>query len=201
MMLFYLSMVSTVEEKQKVQRVYEQYYGLMMYIAGRYCPQRSDAEDVVHDAIVKIIRHIDCVDVSDETRTKAFCVTVVKHTALDRLKAKETNVISMEDFQEEPVHSNDFASSASSRSSCRHRYRYPIRASKAVPIRYSRTLALLGTSDFVFRPRRATAASSGVSSGSSASMAFAWKTAETIRAARSCSTWTCVETGSSRILT
>ena len=109
MMLFYLSLVQTDQDKQKIQRVYEQYYGLMMYIAGRYCPQRSDAEDVVHDAIVKIIRHIDCVDVSNETRTKAFCVTVVKHTALDRLKAKENHVISMEDFQEVPAQANDFA--------------------------------------------------------------------------------------------
>ncbi len=109
MLLLYLSLVRTDRDKQKVQRVYEQYYGLMMYIASRYCPQRSDAEDVVHDAIVKIIRHIDCVDVSDETRTKAFCVTVVKHTALDRLKSKEAQVISMEDFQETPAQTTDFA--------------------------------------------------------------------------------------------
>lgn len=109
MLLLYLSLVRTDRDKQKVQRVYEQYYGLMMYIAGRYCPQRSDAEDLVHDAIVKIIRHIDCVDVSDETRTKAFCVTVVKHTALDRLKSKEAQVISMEDFQETPAQTTDFA--------------------------------------------------------------------------------------------
>lgn len=109
MMLFYLSLVQTDQDKQKIQRVYEQYYGLMMYIASRYCPQRSDAEDVVHDAIVKIIKHLACIDANDAIRTKAFCVTVVKHTALDRLKAKENNVISMEDFQEEPVHSNDFA--------------------------------------------------------------------------------------------
>lgn len=109
MMLFYLSLVQTDRDKQKIQRVYEQYYGLMMYIASRYCPQRSDAEDVVHDAIVKIIKHLACIDANDAIRTKAFCVTVVKHTALDRLKAKENNVISMEDFQEEPVHSNDFA--------------------------------------------------------------------------------------------
>lgn len=109
MMLFYLSLVQTDQDKQKIQRVYEQYYGLMMYIASRYCPQRSDAEDVVHDAIVKIIKHLACIDANDAIRTKAFCVTVVKYTALDRLKAKENNVISMEDFQEEPVHSNDFA--------------------------------------------------------------------------------------------
>lgn len=109
MLFFYLSLVGTSQDKQKVQRIYEQYYGLMMHIASRYCPQQSDAEDVVHDAIVKIIKHLACIDANDAIRTKAFCVTVVKHTALDRLKAKETNVISMEDFQEEPVHSNDFS--------------------------------------------------------------------------------------------
>ena len=109
MMLFYLSLVETDRDKQKVQQVYEQYYGLMMYIASRYYSQRDDAEDIVHDAIVKIIKHLACIDVDDAVRTKAYCVTVVKHTALDRLKAKENNVISMEDFQEEPVQANDFA--------------------------------------------------------------------------------------------
>ena len=109
MLWFYLSLVETDHDKQKIQRVYEKYYGLMMYIASRYCPRQSDAEDVVHDAIIKIIKHLDCVDTSDEVRTKSFCTTVVKHTALDRLKAKESHVISMEDMQEQSVHVNDFA--------------------------------------------------------------------------------------------
>jgi RNA polymerase sigma-70 factor (ECF subfamily) len=109
MLFFYLSLVGTSQDKQKVQRIYEQYYGLMMHIANRYYPQRSDAEDVVHDAIVKIIKHLACIDTNDQKRTRAFCVTVVKHTALDRLKAKENNLISIEDFQEEPTHAKDFA--------------------------------------------------------------------------------------------
>lgn len=109
MLFFYLSLVGTSQDKQKVQRIYEQYYGLMMHIANRYYPQRSDAEDVVHDAIVKIIKHLACIDTNDQKRTRAFCVTVVKHTALDRLKAKETNVISMEDFQEASANAHDFA--------------------------------------------------------------------------------------------
>lgn len=109
MMLFYLSLVETDRDKQKVQQVYEQYYGLMMYIASRYFPQRSDAEDVVHDAIVKIIKHLACIDPNDAVRTKAFCVAVVKHTALDKLKAKEHSVISLEDYKEDAASSADFA--------------------------------------------------------------------------------------------
>ena len=54
-MILYLSLVSTTKDKQKVQQIYERYYGLMMHIARRYFPQQSDAQDVVHDAIVKII--------------------------------------------------------------------------------------------------------------------------------------------------
>ena len=109
MLTIYLSMVPTVEEKQKVKEVYEQYYGLMFHIARGYCSQRSDAEDIVHDAIVKMIKHLACIDTKDPNRTRAFCATVVKYTALDRLKAKENHVISIEDFQEEPTHAKDFA--------------------------------------------------------------------------------------------
>ncbi len=111
-MLFYLSIVSTELDKKKMQNIYEKYYGLMIYIASQFFPHRSDAEDIVHDSIVKIIKHLKCVDTEDVVRTKAFCSAIVKHTALDRLKSKEHAVVFLDDFNSELPDQRDFTLSS-----------------------------------------------------------------------------------------
>ena len=114
MLAIYLSLAVTEAQRETVQQVYEQYYGWMLYLAKGYFPQPDDAQDVVHDAIVKIIRHPDCVDTGDAVKTKAFCAAVVRHTALDKLKQKEHAVIYLEDYKTEPFDPTDFAVSRDS---------------------------------------------------------------------------------------
>ncbi|MCM1544818.1 MAG: sigma-70 family RNA polymerase sigma factor [Ruminococcus sp.] len=98
MLLFYLSLVDTLSDKEKVEKIYTAYYGLMLHVAEKYLERKSDREDVVHDSMIKIIRNIDKVDVFDEFRAKSFCATVVKHTAIDFLRKKENKAV---DFDEE----------------------------------------------------------------------------------------------------
>ena len=109
MLAIFLSLAVTEAQKQAVQQVYERYYGWMLYLAKGYFPQLGDAQDIVHDAIIKIICHLDCVDTQDEVKTKAFCAAVVRHTALDKLKQKEHAVIYLEDYKDEPFDPTDFA--------------------------------------------------------------------------------------------
>jgi len=95
MLEFYLSLVDNLYDKEKVETIYIKYYGIMMHVALEYI--QHDAEDIVHDAILKIIKHIDKVDISDEHKTISFCVTIVRNRAIDYLRKKDNNNVSYDD--------------------------------------------------------------------------------------------------------
>lgn len=84
MLAFYLSLVESSSDKEKVETVYKKYYGLMKHVALGY--SQSEADDIVHDAMVRIIKNIEKVDVSNERKTMAFCVTIVRNRAIDVLR-------------------------------------------------------------------------------------------------------------------
>ncbi len=92
MIAIYLSLVDELSDKEKIKRIYNEYYGLMMYIAFDYT--QNDAEDIVHDAMVRIIKNIDKVDMSDKRKTKAFCITVVRNRAIDCLRKERKGAVS-----------------------------------------------------------------------------------------------------------
>lgn len=95
MLAFYLSLADNLSDKEKVERIYTKYYGLMMHIALGYT--QNDAEDVVHDAMLRIIKNIDKVDISDERKTKCFCITIVRNRAIDFLRKEGKDTVSYDD--------------------------------------------------------------------------------------------------------
>lgn len=95
MLAFYLSLVDNLSDKEKVERIYTKYYGLMMYVALGYI--QDDAEDVVHDSMLRIIKNIDKIDISDERKTKAFCVTIVRNKAIDCIRKESKDKVSYDD--------------------------------------------------------------------------------------------------------
>ena len=110
MLAFYLSLVEDLTDKEKVEKIYTEYYGLMMHIALGYT--KAGAEDIVHDAMIRIIRNIDKVDMSNERRVKAFCVTIVRNRAIDCLRKEKKDTVSYDDeilTEDETVISLDLA--------------------------------------------------------------------------------------------
>lgn len=95
MLAVYLSLVDDLSDKEKVEKIYTEFYGLMMHIALEY--MQNEVEDVVHDAILRIIKNIDKIDISNKRKTKAFCVTVVRNRAIDCLRRKSNNDVSYND--------------------------------------------------------------------------------------------------------
>ncbi len=84
MLAFYLTLVDNPSDQEKVKTIYTKYYGLMKHVALDYT--KNDADDIVHDAMIKIIGNIEKVDVADELKTKSFCVAVVRNRAIDVLR-------------------------------------------------------------------------------------------------------------------
>lgn len=108
MLSFYLSLVDNLTDKEKVEKIYTEYYGLMMHIAFGY--MQENAEDVVHDAMIRIIKNIDKVDITDERKTKAFCVTIVRNRAIDILRKEHKDTVSYDDeIRTESSYSFDYS--------------------------------------------------------------------------------------------
>ncbi len=87
-MLIDLQAITSNEEKTKFEQLYLRYKGLMYMRAFDILQNVQDAEDAVHQAFVKIAEIISVVDEADNSRTKAFVVTIVENMAIDMYRAR-----------------------------------------------------------------------------------------------------------------
>ena len=98
MISFYLSIVETDEDREKVIFIYENFYSFMCYTAGQVLNHNKyDVEDTVHNAMLKIIENIDVIDLSDKQRAKHLCGIVAKNKAKDHCKLKKNQTLSLDD--------------------------------------------------------------------------------------------------------
>lgn len=58
----------------------------MMFISLKVLHKTELAEEAVQDALVKILFNIDCINEIECPRTRGWVVTIIKRTALDKLK-------------------------------------------------------------------------------------------------------------------
>ena len=87
MISYYLSIVETEEDKEKVVFIYENFYSFMCYTAGQILNHnKHDVEDAVHNAMIKLIENIDVIDLSDKQRAKNLCGIVAKNKAKDHCR-------------------------------------------------------------------------------------------------------------------
>ena len=57
MLVYYLQMLDTPEEKVQFEQIYLKYRGLMYHVADGILHNRQDAEDAVHNAFLRLIKH------------------------------------------------------------------------------------------------------------------------------------------------
>lgn len=110
MLVFYLSLLETQEEKDKFEKLYIQYRKLMFYIAKGILQDDFLAEDAVHNAFLRIINHLDKIEEISCHKTKSFMVIVVENVSKDLYnKRKKGPTISSEDIDSNIVDRNDVA--------------------------------------------------------------------------------------------
>ena len=90
-MLIYLSMLEDPEERDKFQILYQTYKKLMFYVANRILGDTRDTEDVVHQAFVKILEHMDQISDPNCPQTRHFIVTVVERKAIDLYRSRSNH--------------------------------------------------------------------------------------------------------------
>jgi RNA polymerase sigma-70 factor (ECF subfamily) len=108
-MLIYLAAIETEEEKTKFEQLYQEYNQVMYWAAFGILKEQYQAEDVVSQALFKIIDHLDKIGEVRSIRTKVYIVTITEHTAIDYYrKRKREQTQSIDDLEVYSEYSSTF---------------------------------------------------------------------------------------------
>lgn len=111
MLLIYLNMLETDEDRAKMTQIYERYEGLVFSIAKGFLKNTQDAEDATHDAFLRIVKNISCLEDISSHKTKGFVVIVIENVCKNYLKKKKAEVISFEQVEYEIATDEDVETS------------------------------------------------------------------------------------------
>ncbi len=89
MLMLYLSMLDTDEEKSKFEKIYQRYEGRMYAAAYKILNNAEEAEDVVHDSFLSVIDNLDKIFENNCHKTWNYLVTIVKNKAIDQYKRNQ----------------------------------------------------------------------------------------------------------------
>lgn len=103
MLSLYLSLIETAEDEDKVIYLYNNYYSYMKYSAMQVMNVNiSNVEDVVHDAMISLIDHLNIIDFKDEIKLKNLCKVVARNKAIDYCRKARTGAVPMEEIYIDP---------------------------------------------------------------------------------------------------
>lgn len=105
MFFMVMAMADSLEDKRKIEKLYEKYHKLMYVLAYNILKHHEDEEDAVIESWEKIIRNLDKLNEIDCQETKSFFAIVVERTAIDcyRRNKKRNNVqVMINEYEESP---------------------------------------------------------------------------------------------------
>jgi len=98
MLSVYLSMAETDDDSDKIAYIYNSFYSSMAYSVKNVLGNNAfDVDDVVHEAMLRIIELLPQIDFSDPGKVKYLCCTIAKNQAVDHQRQKENQNVSIED--------------------------------------------------------------------------------------------------------
>ena len=97
MLICYLQMLDTPEEKIRFEQIYLKYRGLMYHVADGILHNRQDAEDAAHNAFLRIIKHFKRIQ-DTPAQDLAALVTVIARNEAISLQRKRKGEAPLEDW-------------------------------------------------------------------------------------------------------
>ena len=91
-----------VDKEARFQKVYDAYMQDVYRLCFSYMKNKMDTEDAVQETFIRIISCLDKIDESDEHKTIAFLITVIKNISYDmkRKRNKTQEESSLEEMME-----------------------------------------------------------------------------------------------------
>lgn len=81
--LVYLAMIDSPQDKDKFQKIYDLYEGLLYHIAWNILHNRQDVEDAVQQTFLKILTHLEKIVQVDCPQTRSYVSIVCRYACLD----------------------------------------------------------------------------------------------------------------------
>ena len=101
MLGFYLTLIDDDSERSLFEKIYYSYRKQMVLLALSYVKNNSDAEDIVHDVFLSVAKkHIKIIsEMKSNTNIKNYLLKATKNMALNHLKKKSNNVLSLDGLE------------------------------------------------------------------------------------------------------
>lgn len=90
--LIYLEMIETENDKEKFEQLYYKYRHLMYQLAYNITDNSNDAEDVVHEVFIYLIENMGKVGPVTSTRTRSFISIITEHKAIDLVRTRHPTI-------------------------------------------------------------------------------------------------------------
>ena len=102
MLICYLQMLDTPEEKIRFEQIYLKYRSLMYHVADGVLHNRQDAEDAVHNAFLRIIKHFKRLQNIPAQDLAPLATVIARNEAisLQRKRKEETPLEDWDGFTE-----------------------------------------------------------------------------------------------------
>ena len=92
MLVYYLQMLDTPEEKNRFEQIYLKYRGLMYHVADSILHDRQEAEDAVHNAFLRILKKFSKFQNTPAKDLAPQIVVIARNEAISLLrKRKDTD--------------------------------------------------------------------------------------------------------------
>ncbi|MCL2224180.1 MAG: sigma-70 family RNA polymerase sigma factor [Defluviitaleaceae bacterium] len=86
-----IEIIDSNEERVKLEDLYKKYRGLMFHIAIKIVKDKTLAEDVLSDSVIKLIRHRKKIFEMNCYQQQLYIVNIIKTTSWDMLKKMKYN--------------------------------------------------------------------------------------------------------------
>ena len=103
-MILFLAMIDDETEQELFIRIYEQFFRLMLFVANDMLKDYALAEDVVQEAFLAIAKNMGKISKNSgilSSKTKNFCVTIVRNKCIDLLRKQKGESVSFEEMEYE----------------------------------------------------------------------------------------------------
>lgn len=99
MITVFLNMLDEDSDKDKFEKLYTKYKGLMISCAYDILKDYHLTEDIVQEAFIKIAKNINNIDDIYSSRTRTYIVTITENTAINMYKHKHrAKTVSIQDI-------------------------------------------------------------------------------------------------------
>lgn len=88
-MLIYLSLIDTEEDRLKFEQIYILYRQDMMKAAFHVLQNQHNAEDAVHETLVRVASHVSELPSAGSVKTKAYVIIAAKNTAIGMARKRK----------------------------------------------------------------------------------------------------------------